>query len=102
MSQMELMKGLLDLAAVFISVGTFIWMRFTSPGRAALDKVDKQEERIARLEGEVAHMPDKDSAHRMEMAIARLEGRLETMDERLKPVASMAARMQDYLMETGK
>jgi predicted nucleic acid-binding Zn-ribbon protein len=65
-------------------------------------RLDAAEDRITRVEGEVAHLPDKDTAHRMEMAIARLEGRLETMDERLKPVAAMASRMQDAMLERGK
>lgn len=65
-------------------------------------KVERLDDRLATVEGEMRHLPDKDTAHRMEMAIARLEGRLETMDERLKPVAAMASRMQDHLMETAK
>ncbi|QCI65538.1 DUF2730 family protein [Phreatobacter stygius] len=62
-------------------------------------KIDQLDDRLTRAEGELEHLPDKDTAHRMKMAIARLEGRLETMDERLKPVAAMASRMQDYLIE---
>jgi predicted nucleic acid-binding Zn-ribbon protein len=65
-------------------------------------RLDAAEDRITRVEGEVAHLPDKDTAHRLEMAVARLEGRLETMDERLKPVAAMASRMQDAMLEGRK
>jgi len=64
------------------------------------DKVERLEDRTSKIEGEMSHLPDKDTSHRMEMAIARLEGQLAVMDERLKPVAAMAARMQDYVMET--
>ena len=59
------------------------------------------EARLSKAENELLHMPDKDTAHRMEMAIQRLEGRLEVMDERLKPVAAIASRMQDVLLEGG-
>lgn len=62
-------------------------------------KVERLEDKVASIEGEIKHLPDKDTAHRMEMAIARLEGKFETMDERLKPVAAMATRMQDYFVE---
>jgi len=65
-------------------------------------RLDATEDRVTRVESEIAHLPDKDTAHRMEMAIARLEGRLETMDERLKPVAAMASRMQDVMLEGRK
>ncbi|MGO4735966.1 DUF2730 family protein [Bosea sp. 2KB_26] len=65
------------------------------------EKIEALEDRVFRIESEIKHLPDKDTAHRMEMAISRLEGRLETMDERLKPVASMATRMQDFMMDQG-
>jgi hypothetical protein len=62
-------------------------------------RLDGVDTRVTRIESELEHLPDKDTAHRMEMAIARLEGRLEVMDERLKPVAAMASRMQDAMIE---
>jgi hypothetical protein len=69
--------------------------------KALADKVELLDDRVFRVEADIKHLPDKDTAHRMEMAISRLEGRLETMDERLKPVASMATRMQDFMMDQG-
>jgi hypothetical protein len=78
----------------------------SSRNRGEIDQLGKRldatEDRVTRVESEIAHLPDKDTAHRMEMAIARLEGRLETMDERLKPVAAMASRMQDAMLEGRK
>lgn len=66
------------------------------------EKVEHLEERLAVVESEVSHLPDKDSSHRMELAIARLEGRLETVVERLKPVAEIASRLQEVLLEKAK
>ena len=62
-------------------------------------RLDGCEDRITRAEGELEHMPDRDTTHRLEMAIARLEGRMETMDERLKPIAAISVRLQDMAME---
>lgn len=62
-------------------------------------RIDDIEDRVSRTEGEIKHLPDKDMAHRLEMAVVRLEGKMEAMDERLKPVASMASRMQDMMIE---
>ncbi|MCW1842285.1 hypothetical protein [Prosthecomicrobium hirschii] len=59
------------------------------------------DDRVIKMERDLAHLPDNETAHRMEMAIARLEGRLEVMSERLMPVAAIATRMQDYLMGRG-
>lgn len=81
------------------------WEERVKAARDATEEAHKRiteiDARIVRLERDVQHLPDKDLAHRMEMSIARLEGRLETMDERLKPVAAMAARMQEHLLERG-
>lgn len=97
------------IIATCISIATAIYSWVTRDARQAQaevkalrDKVEVLEDRVSKAEGELSHLPDKDTAHRMEMAIARLEGRLETMDERLKPVAAMATRMQDYLIEAAK
>jgi uncharacterized coiled-coil protein SlyX len=73
--------------------------RVTLKEEALLARIDQLEDRVSKTEGELKHLPDKETAHRLEMAVARLEGRLETMDERLKPVAAMAARMQDHLLD---
>lgn len=91
-----------------IAIATTVWSWISSPGRKAQADVealrratDSLDQRLTRVETDLEHLPDKDTAHRMEMAIARLEGRLEVMDERLKPVAAMATRMQEHLMERG-
>ncbi len=62
-------------------------------------KVDQADtkSRVATAELQIRSLPDKDSSHRLEMAITRLEGRLETMDEKLKPVAIMAERANNII-----
>lgn len=106
---MDTVKEWLGIFNTLLALGAIFYAWVSREGREAhaevkiqREKIEKLEDRVAKLEGEIAHLPDKDTAHRMEMAIARLEGRLETMDERLKPVASMAARMQDYMLENAK
>lgn len=97
--------GLAALALVISVLGSSRkgWEERIKAVAQATDDVEKRvaeiESRAVRLERDIQHLPDKDLAHRMEMSIARLEGRLETMDERLKPVAAMAARMQEHLLE---
>jgi uncharacterized coiled-coil protein SlyX len=113
----DALKTWLTIAALAISCGTFVYTWLTGRAKQAHERIDKEqldrktseamllsrianlELRVAAIEADVEHLPDKDVAHRMEMAIVRLEGRLESMDERLKPVAAMASRMQDYIME---
>ena len=68
----------------------------------ALDKVDKAEDRIARLENDFRHLPDRDSVHRMEVSLTELRGELKSMGEQLRPVASIADRLQEFLLEQAK
>lgn len=106
---MDEIRAFAPTIVAVIAIATTVWQWISSPGRKAQAEVeavrrahDGLDQRLTRVESEVEHMPDKDTAHRMEMAIARLEGRLEVMDERLKPVAAMATRMQEHLMENGR
>lgn len=66
---------------------------------AVEERVGKAEERVTRAESRLESVPDKDASHRLELAISRLEGRMETMDERLKPVAEMASRVHERMFE---
>lgn len=98
----DIVKDWLSIVALLISIGSAAYAVLTRTGQEAHEQVADLEKRVGKLEGELAHLPDKDTSHRMEMAIARLEGQLAVMDERLKPVAAMASRMQDYVLESGK
>lgn len=111
------LKDYASLAATLLALGSLIVAWVTRGGKEAgeavkvLDRkvealsadtrltIDRIDDRVSKLEFEVKHLPDKDTAHRLEMAVSRLEGQLHVMDERLKPVAAMATRMQEVMME---
>ena len=40
--------------------------------------------------------------HELQLSMTRMEGQMNTLDERLKPVAAIAERMQDLLIEQGR
>lgn len=104
------------LALGIVSLATAVWAIISKPGaKAQADvtklaekvdtshrdlsaKVDKVEERIAVIEAEMEHLPDRDATHRLELAIVRLEGRFDAIDERLTPVSAMATRFQEYML----
>jgi hypothetical protein len=82
------------------------WLRQNFVPKADFKEVCKEvkalDARLSEAENDLEHVPDRDTAHRLELAINRLEGKLETMDERLKPVAAMSHRMQDFLMDEAR
>ncbi len=90
--ELDKVKG--DIEAVEAKLETHV-----STGQVSRAEVA---DRLTTIEGQLKHLPDAESAHRMEVAIARLEGNLEVMAERLKPVAAISERLQEFLLEQAK
>jgi hypothetical protein len=67
----------------------------------AIKKVDEVEDRVARLENEFRHLPDRNSVHSIQLALSDLKGELRAMGEQLKPVAAISDRLQEFLLEQG-
>ncbi len=59
----------------------------------------KHDRRIQKVENDLEHMPTGAAIHSLELMMERVLGRLDTMDERLKPIAATNLRLQDYLLE---
>jgi hypothetical protein len=65
-------------------------------------KLVEYDRRIQALEGELKHMPDRDTTHRMEIAMTEISGKLAVMAERLKPIEAIGERLQETLMEQAR
>lgn len=68
----------------------------------ALEKIDKAEDRVTRLENEFRHLPDRNSVHSIQLSLGDLKGELRAMGEQLKPVAAISERLQEFLLEQAK
>jgi uncharacterized coiled-coil protein SlyX len=69
----------------------------------ALQKIEGLEDRASKQEGQIAHLPDKDVTHRMELALLEIRGDLNVMNERMRAVAATGDRLQEFLVvEAGK
>ncbi|KQZ14325.1 hypothetical protein ASD44_09745 [Mesorhizobium sp. Root554] len=128
---MDQVREYLGLIAVLISIGTIIYSWLTSGSSKALKELDELKEdlgedaeelardkktgdaaviarfqlveaRLIKLESDFQHLPEREQVHRIELAVERLSGALATMDERLKPVSAIAARLQDLEFERAK
>ena len=62
-------------------------------------KVELIDKRVTTVESELRHLPDKDTTHRLEVALKDLGGEVGRLSERIKPVAAMADRIQEALVE---
>lgn len=82
---------------------------FSSDAKALTGRMDVTESTLADLdrrtqvvEGELRHLPDRDSQHRIELQLAEINGRFAAFEERLKPIAAMGERMHEVIMERVK
>ncbi|RJF70887.1 DUF2730 family protein [Rhodopseudomonas palustris] len=62
-------------------------------------RVELIDKRVTTVESELKHLPDKDTTHRLEIALKDLGIEVGRMAERIKPVAAMADRIQEALVE---
>lgn len=111
-----------QIGSFIVSLAMFVWVLVSARSKASNDKVAKLEgvvegrasksvvdalevrmrdleRKSIEVDGALANMPDRDAAHRLELAIAKLEGRFDALDERLKPVAAIGDRLQEFLLE---
>ncbi|SFD78094.1 Protein of unknown function [Bosea sp. CRIB-10] len=65
----------------------------------SVEKIDKVEDRVAALENEFRHLPDRGSVHTIQLSLAELKGEMRAMGEQLKPVAAISERLQEFLLE---
>ncbi len=99
---MPWLAAFLSIAAVLGQLKAF----FSSGERQLGDRLEKAESKLIDLdrrtqsiEGEMKHLPDRETSHNLELALAKISGRLDTLDERLKPIAATSGRLQEFLLE---
>lgn len=110
----------ISLALSAIALGTVVYGWFTAGEKKALKEVaalrsdlkdidsavvarfQLLDSKVQTIEGELKHLPDGDAAHRLELAVEKLTGKLEVLEERMRPIAAINARLQEWALERGK
>jgi uncharacterized coiled-coil protein SlyX len=71
--------------------------------RADMEKVESRmgdcETKLARVSGELEHLPGKDLVHGLQLAMKEMQGQMDVIAERVKPIQAIASRMQEVLLE---
>nr|WP_284701211.1 DUF2730 family protein [Rhodoplanes tepidamans] len=65
-------------------------------------RIDDVTHRVTKVEDEIAHMPDRETTHRLELSIAEMRGEMKTLAERMKPVAAISERLQELMLQEGR
>lgn len=63
------------------------------------EKVDKLEDRTTKIETKMEHMPTGVETNKLALEVTELRGSVEVLNERIAPVAAMASRIQEALIE---
>lgn len=63
------------------------------------ERIDSAEQRLARVENELAHLPNKDMVHALQLGMSELKGQMAALVERVTPIARSIDRVEQSLME---
>ncbi|CAH0339589.1 DUF2730 family protein [Rhizobium sp. CECT 9324] len=98
--------ALLGHAKGYFSSGEKTLLARIDKAEAKVEKVETKlveyDRRIQSIEGEIKHLPDRETTHRMELAMTEISGKLNVMAERLKPIEAIGERLQETLMERAR
>lgn len=62
-------------------------------------KLDLLEDRATRIESDISHLPDHSTVSKLEGVIGKLSGDVGILAERIRPVAAIADRLQEKILE---
>lgn len=65
----------------------------------AVGKLDILEDRATRIESDLRHLPDHSTVNKLESMIGKLSGDVGILSERIRPIASIADRLQEKILE---
>ncbi|CAM5397639.1 hypothetical protein AFEL58S_01985 [Afipia felis] len=82
-------------------LGTFADTRASKEHVASIaDKLDRLEDRATRIESELSHLPDTKTVGSIELKMAELSSQVGILAERIRPVAAIADRLQEKILES--
>jgi hypothetical protein len=103
------LRDLLSVAAALIATGGAIYAWLTARSKAnsgALRELEREhrevEHRVTSVEGDIRHLPDKESVHALQLAISEMRGSMGRIEESLGGTNRTVRRMEEFLMETRK
>jgi predicted nucleic acid-binding Zn-ribbon protein len=100
------LNALAPWAAVIIAAASLLYAIFSNRSKdqdkkfASLGReVDSVKDRVAKVENDLTHLPDKSVTHRLELHMAEMKAEMAQLTERMKPISAMASRIQDAVLE---
>lgn len=101
--------NLAQIGSVLLALGAIVNGWISSRSKASADAHAKLAEKVISLETgmaeirrDVQHLPDAAATHRQELMIQEIKGKMDVLSERLKPVADISNRLQEFLLDQAK
>ncbi len=92
-----------------LAIASMIYTWLTARSRVNADEIKslgersrEHDRRIDRIEKDIEHLPDRNHAHSTNVELANMRGEIQILNERLKPVAAISERLQEFLLEEAK
>lgn len=97
-------SGVIALALSTLNLFGLVRNMLSSGERKLDERVGKVEtklvdhdRRIQKAENDIAHLPNRESLHNMELRMAEISGRLQVLNESLKPIRENNEMISDLL-----
>lgn len=104
---------LIKTLTLLMAAGTGLYAWVMSQGKAAMpeleklraemaklsDQVTASSGRLTKVEGEMAHLPDRDMVHRIELGMRDMQARIDAQAEVVKAVERTMNRVETFLLE---
>jgi hypothetical protein len=94
-----------EIATVLIFV-LQLWLFSKFSTKLEMDTVktrlDGVEDNLALIRADIGHLPNKESFTRMQLDMTEMRGDLKVLNERIKPLAHITERLQEFLLEASK
>ena len=95
--------------SLLLNFGLSLWGLLASGSRQNKARLDEHEARLGRhdtrlggIEQTLRTMPSTGDLHKIEITLTQMSGELGIMGQRLQPVAAIAERMQELLLQQSK
>ncbi len=98
----QLASALVAVTALLISMSTALRADTKKVLKDLDQDVDLLKSRMQTVEDHLKHLPDITTTHRLEKTMVELQGQLSVMAEKLGPVAKVADRLQEFLLDQSR
>lgn len=94
----QIINFLLSAAAIIGVVGGYI----SKGSKEVSSKVADHEQRISKVENDLAHMPNTETVHQLQLTITEIKGQMGIMAKSSEATERTTRRVEEFLMQRGK